>query len=97
MTDANASFRERAQRLIPAGCHTYPKGEDQYPENAPAYLVRGKGCRVWDGKGNAYIEYGMGLRAVILGHAYEAVVSGRQACAETVELKPMARGGRDRC
>src|SRR5690606_9628081 len=34
----------------------------------------GRGCRVWDPDGNEYIEYGMGLRAVGLGHAYGPVV-----------------------
>ncbi len=37
-------------------------------------LVRGQGCRVWDADGNEFIEYGMGLRAVTLGHAFEPVV-----------------------
>jgi glutamate-1-semialdehyde 2,1-aminomutase len=36
--------------------------------------VRGEGCRVWDVDGNEFIEYGMGLRAVTLGHAYDEVV-----------------------
>lgn len=60
--------------LIPGGAHTYAKGDDQYPVNAPAFIARGEGCRVWDPDGNEYIEYGMGLRAVTLGHAYPAVV-----------------------
>jgi glutamate-1-semialdehyde 2,1-aminomutase len=63
-----------AYRLIPGGAHTYAKGEDQYPEEAPAFIVRGKGCRVWDVDGNEFIEYGMGLRAVTLGHAFDPVV-----------------------
>ena len=29
---------------------------------------------MWDVEGNKYIEYGMGLRSVSLGHAYEPVV-----------------------
>lgn len=64
-----------AHRLIPGGCHTYAKGDDQYPELAPGFIERGLGCRVWDADGNAYIEYGMGNRAVALGHAYPAVVN----------------------
>lgn len=67
-------LREKAHRLIPGGCHTYAKGDDQYPAIAPAFLVRGSGCRVWDTEGNEYIEYGMGMRAVTLGHAYKPVV-----------------------
>ncbi len=60
-------------QLIPGGAHTYAKGDDQYPEFQPPYLVKGKGCRVWDVDGNEYIEYGMGLRAVTLGHAFSEV------------------------
>ncbi len=67
-------LQHRAHDLIPGGCHTYAKGDDQYPEQAPAFMVRGKGCHAWDPDGNEFIEYGMGLRAVTLGHAYEPVV-----------------------
>jgi glutamate-1-semialdehyde 2,1-aminomutase len=67
-------LQSRAHRLIPGGAHTYAKGDDQYPERAPAFIVRGKGCHVWDVDGNEFIEYGMGLRAVTLGHAYEPVI-----------------------
>lgn len=65
----------RARERIPGGAHTYAKGDDQFPEASPAFLVRGKGCRVWDTDGNEFIEYGMGLRAVTLGHAFESVVA----------------------
>jgi len=64
----------KAHQLIPGGCHTYSKGDDQYPEQAPGMIERGSGCHVWDVDGNEYIEYGMGLRAVTLGHAYPEVV-----------------------
>ncbi|MCS6944274.1 MAG: glutamate-1-semialdehyde 2,1-aminomutase, partial [Sutterellaceae bacterium] len=69
------SLNEKAHRLIPGGCHTYAKGDDQFPSNAPRFLVRGKGCRVWDPDGREFIEYGMGLRAVTLGHAHPAVIA----------------------
>lgn len=68
------ALQSKAHNLIPGGCHTYAKGDDQYPENAPAFIVRGKGCHVWDVDSNEFIEYGMGLRAVTLGHAYKPVV-----------------------
>lgn len=67
-------IQQKSHQLIPGGSHTYAKGDDQYPELAPGFLVRGKGCHVWDVDGNEYIEYGMGLRSVTLGHAYEPVV-----------------------
>jgi glutamate-1-semialdehyde 2,1-aminomutase len=67
-------LQARLRRLVPAGCHTYAKGHDQYPTLAPGIIARGAGCHVWDVDGNEFIEYGMGLRAVTLGHAYPPVV-----------------------
>lgn len=72
--DRSKALQEKSHRSIPGGAHTYAKGDDQYPELAPAFIARGKGCHVWDVDGNEYIEYGMGLRAVTLGHGYEPVV-----------------------
>jgi glutamate-1-semialdehyde 2,1-aminomutase len=71
---ASSALQQKSHALIPGGCHTYAKGDDQYPEIAPAFIVRGKGCHVWDVDGNEFIEYGMGIRAVTLGHAYAPVV-----------------------
>ncbi len=73
------SLSDKAHRLIPGGCHTYAKGDDQFPSNAPRFLVRGKGCRVWDQDGREFIEYGMGLRAVTLGHAHPEVIAAAYA------------------
>ncbi|MBF2048597.1 MAG: glutamate-1-semialdehyde 2,1-aminomutase [Elainella sp. C42_A2020_010] len=67
-------LQQKSHDLIPGGSHTYAKGDDQYPLMAPGFLSHGKGCHVWDVDGNEFIEYGMGLRAVTLGHAYEPVV-----------------------
>ncbi|MET0620177.1 MAG: glutamate-1-semialdehyde 2,1-aminomutase, partial [Thermoanaerobaculia bacterium] len=71
--------RRRAHDLIPGGAHTYAKGDDQYPEGAPAFILRGRGCHVWDLDGREFIEYGMGLRSVTLGHAHPAVVEAAAA------------------
>lgn len=67
-------LQQRAHQLIPGGAHTYAKGDDQYPVLAPPFIARGKGCHVWGLDGREYIEYGMGNRAVGLGHAYGPVV-----------------------
>ncbi len=77
------ALQPKAHGLIPGGAHTYAKGDDQYPEQAPTFIVRGKGCHVWDLDGNEFIEYGMGLRAVTLGHAFEPVV---QAACKQMQL-----------
>jgi glutamate-1-semialdehyde 2,1-aminomutase len=72
--EKSIQLQERFHRAIPGGGHTYAKGDDQYPELMPSYIARGEGCHVWDVDGNEFIEYGMGLRSVTLGHAYKPVV-----------------------
>src|SRR5262249_9621758 len=71
--DESRRLREKAHRLIPGGAHTYAKGDDQYPEDAPGFIARGQGARVWDVDGNEFIEYGSGLRSVALGHRHPPV------------------------
>ena len=75
-------LQDRLHRLVPGGAHTYARGADQYPEFMPPVLMRGRGARVWDADGNEYVEYGMGLRAVTLGHAYPPVVEAVRACLD---------------
>jgi glutamate-1-semialdehyde 2,1-aminomutase len=75
-------LQARLQQAIPGGSHTYAKGADQFPEVGPAVIARGAGCHVWDVDGNEFIEYGMGLRAVTLGHAHPAVVEAVRASLE---------------
>ena len=71
---ATRALQRRAHELIPGGAHTYAKGDYQYPETAPPFIARGEGCHVWDLDGREFIEYGMGLRSVALGHAFPRVV-----------------------
>jgi len=77
--DESARLRPLAHAVIPGGAHTYAKGDDQFPEEAPGFIVRGEGCHVWDADGNEFVEYGMGLRSVTLGHAYPPVVAAAVA------------------
>jgi glutamate-1-semialdehyde 2,1-aminomutase len=72
--DKSLRLQKRFHKLIPGGAHTYAKGDDQFPEFMPPYIVKGKGCRVWDIDGNEYIEYSNGIRSVILGHAFEPII-----------------------
>lgn len=76
--EKSLELQKRFNEVIPGGCHTYAKGDDQYPEFMPPYIVKGEGSRVWDADGNEFIEYGMGLRAVTLGHAYDPVIKAAQ-------------------
>jgi glutamate-1-semialdehyde 2,1-aminomutase len=72
--ERSKTLQPHVHALIPGGSHTYAKGDDQYPELAPAYIARGEGCYVWDVDGNRFVEYGMGLRAVTLGHGFRPVI-----------------------
>ena len=72
--ERSAAVNQRLHDVIPGGAHTYAKGDDQFPEGLAPVIARGRGCRVWDVDGNEYVEWGMGLRAVTLGHGFPAVV-----------------------
>lgn len=67
------TFDERAARVIPGGAHTYSKGRDQFPANAPQALVRGKGARVRDLDGREFVDWGMGINNVLIGHAEDVI------------------------
>lgn len=63
----------RPHELIPGGAHTYSKGDDQFPINAPRHLERGEGAYVWDPDGNKYLDWTMGLRTMTLGYRYPGI------------------------
>ena len=67
------NYQERLLRAIPGGAHTYSRGFDQYPANAPQILTRGKGAYIYDDKNNEYLDYGMALRAVNIGYANDQI------------------------
>lgn len=70
----NRVLSKKATRLISGGAHTYSKGDDQFPANAPKIIDRGFGCKLWDVDGNEFTDFAMSLGTVILGHAYEPVL-----------------------
>lgn len=67
------NYQERLLKAIPGGAHTYSRGNDQYPENAPQILTHGKGAYIYDPDGNKYLDYGMALRAINLGYAEDEI------------------------
>ncbi|MGE4497255.1 MAG: glutamate-1-semialdehyde 2,1-aminomutase [Deferribacterales bacterium] len=66
-------LQKRLHEIVPAGGHTYSKGDDQFPELAPGLMVRGKGAYSWDADGNKFLDYGMGLRSVGIGYADDEI------------------------
>ena len=75
----STALQSRLHEIVPGGAHTFAKGSDQYPEDMAPVLVRGHGARVWDVDGNEFVEYGMGMRAVTLGHGYAPVLDAVRA------------------
>ena len=67
------TYQDRLLKTIPGGAHTYSRGYDQYPINAPQILKRGKGAYIYDADENEFLDYGMALRAVNLGYANEQI------------------------
>lgn len=67
------NFKQRLLNVIPGGAHTYSRGHDQYPENAPHIMSHGKGAYTYDEKGTKYLDYGMALRAVNIGYAEDEI------------------------
>jgi glutamate-1-semialdehyde 2,1-aminomutase len=67
------TYQQRLLAAIPGGAHTYSRGHDQYPSNAPPILARGKGAYVFDPEGRRYLDYGMALRAVNIGYAEDEI------------------------
>jgi glutamate-1-semialdehyde 2,1-aminomutase len=68
-----ASATKPLMDLIPGGAHTYSKGSDQFPSNAPGTILRGEGCRVLGSDQRWYVDWGMGLTSVSLGHGHPEV------------------------
>lgn len=69
----NMNYKERLEKVIPGGAHTYSRGADQYPLNAPQILAKGEGAYIWDSQGKKYLDFGMSLRAVTIGYGYKPV------------------------
>jgi glutamate-1-semialdehyde 2,1-aminomutase len=67
------TFTDRLLKAIPGGAHTYSRGFDQYPSNAPQILSSGKGAYVFDQDNKKFLDYGMALRAVNIGYAEEEI------------------------
>nr|WP_321267001.1 glutamate-1-semialdehyde 2,1-aminomutase [uncultured Sulfurimonas sp.] len=67
------TYQDRLLKAIPGGAHTYSRGYDQYPSNAPQILKRGKGAYIYDENEKEFLDYGMALRAVNLGYANEEI------------------------
>lgn len=67
------NYQSRLLSAIPGGAHTYSRGFDQFPTNAPQILDHGKGAYVYTPEGQKFLDYGMALRAVTIGYAEDEI------------------------
>ncbi|MBN1674388.1 MAG: aminotransferase class III-fold pyridoxal phosphate-dependent enzyme [Kiritimatiellae bacterium] len=72
MTSPSDTWLERARRIMPWGSSTCSKAPRYRPEE-PAAIVSGKGCRVWDADGRAYIDFRNALGPISLGYRFPAI------------------------
>lgn len=63
------NYSQRLNKVIPGGAHTYSRGDDQYPSNAPQIFKKSKGVYAYTPEKHKFLDYGMGLRAVTIGYA----------------------------
>ncbi|MDR2112939.1 MAG: glutamate-1-semialdehyde 2,1-aminomutase [Candidatus Accumulibacter sp.] len=80
MTQRNQQLFERAQKRIPGGVNS-PVRAFRSVGGTPPFLVRGKGSRVTDADGAAYIDYVGSWGPLILGHAHPEVVAATREAA----------------
>ncbi|MAB87018.1 MAG: glutamate-1-semialdehyde 2,1-aminomutase [Rhodobacteraceae bacterium] len=73
MTRTQTDHRTRLLNAIPGGAHTYSRGFDTYPSNAPDLMVRGKGCRSWSADGREFVDTVMALASVSIGFAEDEI------------------------
>lgn len=82
-------FWDKVIRVIPGGAQTFSKMPYQHVEGvAPKFLIRGKGCRVWDLDGNEFIDSVLGLGAIILGHTNSEVDKAAATTANEYFITP---------
>ena len=73
MKPSDKHFQD-ALKLIPWGTQTNAKRPyPAFEEVMPKFIVRGKGCRLWDMEGKEYIDFRLALGPVTLGYCYDPV------------------------
>ena len=90
MNRSDAHFEE-ALKLIPWGTQTNAKRPyEAFNETMPKYIVRGKGCRIWDMEGKEYVDFRLALGPITLGYCYDEVDNAVRAQLEKGVLFSMA-------
>jgi glutamate-1-semialdehyde 2,1-aminomutase len=67
-----SALPRRLRELVPGGCHTYSKGHDRLPANAPL-VIGGHGGQLLGADGRLYVDWAMGINNVLIGHAESSI------------------------
>lgn len=81
--ERSAAWLARSNRVIPGGAQTFSKSPRSFVQGvAPNFLARVQGAFAWDVDGARYLDYIMGLGAVILGHGDPDMLAAARAQME---------------
>ena len=69
-TRGSAALYERARRALAGGVASSYQTRDPWP----IYLSHGRGSKVWDVDGNAYVDFHNGFGSMVQGHAHPKIV-----------------------
>jgi glutamate-1-semialdehyde 2,1-aminomutase len=78
---ADRALRERARAVIPGGMYGH-QAAGSLPPEYPQFMRGGRGARVWDVDGNAYVDLMCSYGPVVLGHRHPEVEAAVAAQAE---------------
>jgi glutamate-1-semialdehyde 2,1-aminomutase len=76
-TDLSQKLFEKANTLFPGGVNS-PVRAFKGVGGTPRFIARGKGSRMWDVDGNAYLDYVGSWGPLILGHCHSVVTQAVQ-------------------
>ena len=74
ITTISENLFARAQETIPGGVNS-PVRAFRAVNLPPRFIVRGRGCNIFDADGNQYIDYVGSWGPLIVGHAHPAIVA----------------------
>jgi glutamate-1-semialdehyde 2,1-aminomutase len=82
----DAELRARALKVMPGGVYGH-QSVRLLPDTYPQFFSRGKGAKLWDVDGNAYIDYVCGYGPNLFGYGFEPIeraAAAQQTCGDTL-------------
>ncbi|WP_300331060.1 glutamate-1-semialdehyde 2,1-aminomutase [Fusobacterium sp.] len=73
---------EKAVKFIPGGVNSPVRAFKSVNKEAPIFIKKAKGSKLWDEDGNEYIDYICSWGPMILGHNFKNVIDGVREAIE---------------